>query len=51
MAGQSAYSDVEFNVDVAAADMVEPDEVSLPELSSKAHEIGKLLSSIERNDQ
>ena len=51
VAGQSAHSDVEFSVDVAAADMVEPDEVSLPELSSKAHEIGKLLSSIERNDQ
>ena len=31
--------------------MVEPEEVSLPELSSKVHEIGKLLVSIEPNEQ
>ena len=39
--GQSAHADVEGTVDVVVADMVEPEEVSLPELSSKAHEIGK----------
>ena len=49
--GQSAHADVEGSVDVAAADMVEPEEVSFPELSSKVHEIGKLLVSIEPNEQ
>ncbi|MBT7548077.1 MAG: hypothetical protein HN611_05320, partial [Gemmatimonadetes bacterium] len=49
--GQSAHADVEGSVDVAAVDMVEPEEVSLPELSSKVHEIGKLLVSIEPNEQ
>ncbi len=49
--GESAHADVEGSVEVAAADMVEPEEVSLPGLSSKVHEIAKLLVSIELNEQ
>ena len=49
--GERAHGDVEGSVDVAANDMVEPEDVSLPELSDKAHEIGKLLAALESNDQ
>ena len=49
--GERAHGDVEGSVDVAATDMVEPEDVSLPELSDKAHEIGKLLAALEPNDQ
>jgi hypothetical protein len=31
--------------------MVDPEEISLPELSDKAHEIGKRLAALEPNDQ
>ena len=49
--GERAHGDVEGSVDVAANDMVEPEEVSLPELSDKAHEIGQLLAALEPNDR
>ena len=49
--GERAHGDVEGSVDVAANDMVEPEDVSLPELSDKAHEIGQLLAALEPNDR
>lgn len=38
-------------VEVAAADMVEPEEVSLPEFSEKVHQVARLLAAIEPFDQ
>ena len=43
--------DVDSGVDVSAADIVESAETSLPELSARAQEIVRLLSSIESSDQ
>ncbi len=42
---------MDSGVDVSAADIVESAETSLPELSARAQEIARLLSSIESSDQ
>ena len=47
----STSEGVEGEIEVTVADMVEPEEISLPQLSEKAHQISKLLSAIEPLDQ
>ena len=50
-AGFIETGSVEGSVDVAPSDMVEPEEVNLPELGDKAQEISKLLASVEPHEQ
>ncbi len=52
--GQAGFIETDSvadSVDVAPSDMVEPEEVNLPELGEKVQEIGKLLAAVEPHEQ
>ena len=50
-AGLIQTGGVDTGIEVNVGDMVEPEQVSLPELSGKVHQIGRLLAVIEPLDQ